>query len=445
MIAFLRSLPARLWRLVITPYEPDPRFDAHLARAITQEHPQARATVAVLAADESRRLFGVDLARRGIQPVFVRIENRGSENMRLQLVNIDPKYFTPLEAAAVNHFSIGRRLSAFGTMGWVFVPLLALVPLKLVTAYLANGRMDEFFRARGFPLASIPPGGAAEGFVFTTLDLGTKSVHVRLGRAGGLRQAFGRLVHPAAQPTAPPDDVEFVFTVPVPGITADYLDRDFDTIRPPSSVEACDLDTLVSRLEALPAATTNADGTRQGDPVNLVVIGEFETLLGAFAARWDESETITLATCWKTVRAFLLGANYRYSPVSPLHLFGRDQDIALQRTRHSINERLHLRLWLTPLTFEGRPVWAGQVSRDIGVRFTTRAWNLTTHRIDPNVDESRDYVIEDLAQARRVAAAGYVEGVGGCPATAPKRNLTGDPYFTDGKRAVILVSPNRTP
>jgi hypothetical protein len=439
MIAFLRSLPARLWRLVITPYEPDPRFDAHLARAQTQEHPQARATVAVLAADESRRLFGVDLARRGIQPVFVRIENRSSEGMRLQLVNIDPRYFTPLEAAAVNHFSIGRRLSAFGAMGWVFVPLLALVPLKLVTAYLANGRMDEFFRARGFPLASIPPGGAAEGFVFTTLDLGTKSVHVRLGRSGGLRQAFGRLLHQAATPTT--DDIEFVFTVPVPGITADYLDRDFDTIRPRSTVEACDLDALVARLEALPPATTNAAGTRPGDPVNLVVIGEFETLLGAFAARWDESETITLATCWKTVRAFLLGANYRYSPVSPLHLFGRDQDIALQRTRHSINERLHLRLWLTPLTFDGKPVWAGQVSRDIGVRFTTRAWNLTTHRIDPNIDESRDYVIEDLLQARRVAAAGYVEGVGGCPATAPKRNLTGDPYFTDGKRAVIMVSP----
>lgn len=443
MIAFLRSLPTRLWRLAITPYDPDPRFDAHLARALSQEHPQARATVAVLAADESRRLFGVDLARRGIQPVFVRIENRGADSVRLQPVNIDPKYFTPLEAAAVNHFSIGRRLSAFGAMGWVFVPLLALVPLKLVTAYLANGRMDEFFRARGFPLASIPPGGAAEGFVFTTLDLGTKSVHVRLGRAGGLRQAFGRLLHPAAAPTTPSstEDIEFVFTVPVPGITADYLGRDFDTIRPASTVEACDLDTLVARLEALPAATTNAGGTRPGDPVNLVVIGEFETLLGAFAAHWDESETITLATCWKTVRAFLLGTNYRYSPVSPLHLFGRDQDIALQRTRHSINERLHLRLWLTPLAFEGKPVWAGQVSRDIGVRFTTRAWNLTTHRIDPNVDESRDYVIEDLLEAHRVVAAGYVEGVGGCPATAPKRNLTGDPYFTDGKRTVILVSP----
>ena len=101
-----------------------------------------------------------------------------------------------------------------------------------------------------------------------------------------------------------------------------------------------------------------------------MVIGEFDTLLGAFGGRWDETETITLATCWKTVAAFLLGAEYRYSPVSPLYLFGRSQDFALQRIRESINERLHLRLWLTPLRFHGKPVWVGQVSRDIGVRFT---------------------------------------------------------------------------
>jgi len=89
-------------------------------------------------------------------------------------------------------------------------------------------------------------------------------------------------------------------------------------------------------------------------------------------------------------------------------------------------------------------VWVGQVSRDIGVRFTTRAWNLTTHRIDPDVDEARDYVIEDLLQAGRVEAAGYVDGVGPCVRASPRRNLTGDPYFTDGKRAVILLSASRT-
>ena len=88
-------------------------------------------------------------------------------------------------------------------------------------------------------------------------------------------------------------------------------------------------------------------------------------------------------------------------------------------------------------------MWVGQVSRDIGVRFTTQAWNLTTHRIDPDVDESRDYVIEDLHAAGRVTAAGYVGGVGACTPDAQRRNLTGDPYYTDGKRAVILLSPVR--
>jgi hypothetical protein len=303
--------------------------------------------------------------------------------------------------------------------------------------------MDAVFRRHGFRLVPIQPGATAAGFVFTTVDLGTKVVHVRLTPLEPLRVSLGRLLAHAAAAGADDAPVDLVFTVPVPGIAADYLDRDFSALRPAHAVEDCTQEDLVPRLEAMPAATTNAACTRAGDPANLVVIGDFETLLGAFAARWDESETISLGTCWKTVKAFLLGSNYRYSPVSPLHLFGREQDIALQRTRGSINERLHLRLWLTPLAFEGMPVWVGQVSRDIGVRFTTQAWNLTTHRIDPDVDESRDYVIEDLAAAGRVRAAGYVGGVGECLPTAPRRNLTGDPYFTDGRRAVIVLAATR--
>jgi len=227
----------------------------------------------------------------------------------------------------------------------------------------------------------------------------------------------------------------------VPGIAADYLNRDFGSIVPAAEVQPVTLAELVEQLEKLPATTTNAGGTKPGDPVNLVIVGEFPTLLGAFAARWDESETITLATCWKTVKAFLLGTSYRYSPVSALYLFGRPQDIALQRTRHSINERIHLRLWLSRLAFQGRPVWVGQISRDIGVRFTRHAWNLTTHRIDPDVDESRDYCVEDLALAGRVLAAGYVGGVAACTRDNPCRNLTGDPWHSDGQRVVILISP----
>ncbi len=436
----------RLWRLVVTPYEPDTHVEDFRDRAQTQEDPRARVTVAVLSSAESRRLFGVDLGRRGIQPVFVRVENRSPEPLRLQLVGIDPRYFTPLEAAAAVHFSIVRRLSAFGALGWMFLPLLLLVPFKLITAHWANLRMDDLFRDRGFRLAPVAAGAVAEGLVFTTLDLGTKVVHVRLVPAGDIGAAVDR-VGPIdddavlARAAAPNPVVDLTFTMPVPGITADYLHKDFEAIVPADSVEEVSLVSLVARLEAMPATTTNASSVKHGDPVNLVVIGEFATILGGFAARWDESETITLATCWKTVKAFLFGSNYRYSPVSGLWLFGRTQDLALQRTRHSINERIHLRLWLSTLAFKGRPVWVGQVSRDIGVRFTRHAWNLTTHRIDPDVDESRDYCIEDLSLAGRVTAAGYVGGVGASSRDAPRWNLTGDPWHSDGQRAVILIAP----
>ena len=94
------------------------------------------------------------------------------------------------------------------------------------------------------------------------------------------------------------------------------------------------------------------------------------------------------------------------------------------------------------MTFEKKPVWVGQVSRDIGVRFTTKAWNLTTHRIDPDVDESRDYVLEDLMDAERVIAAGYLDASDPCTADTARHNLTGDPYYTDGKRVVILIGPH---
>jgi len=190
--------------------------------------------------------------------------------------------------------------------------------------------------------------------------------------------------------------------------------------------------------------TTNRSRSGNGDPVNLVVIESLASLLVAFVGRWDETEAITLATCWKTVRAFLLGTEYRYSPVSALYLFGRGQDIALQKIRQSINVRIHLRLWLAPYRLNGNPVWIGQVSRDIGVRLTTKVWNLTTHRIDPDIDESRDYVLDDVLDAGRVEAAGFVTATAPTTASTPRHNLTGDPYYTDGKRVVILLSEHRT-
>jgi hypothetical protein len=49
-----------------------------------------------------------------------------------------------------------------------------------------------------------------------------------------------------------------------------------------------------------------------------------------------------------------------------------------------------------------------------------------------------------LMHIGRLAMAGYVDGVGPCDRAKPRRNLTGDPYYTDGKRAVVILSESRS-
>ena len=420
----MRIADCSLFRWLVIPYAPCPDARGFLDAAVTQRRDNLEVRVAVLDDAASRKFFGVPMARRGIQPVWIHIVNRSDRPYRLQFVALDPNHFSPLEAAALNHYSGGKRLLGFGFLAWLFLPLLILLPIKLLAVRSANRKMDAFFMQHAFRMRPIPSGGQQAGFVFTNLSEGNKNVLVRLLGNDGLE--------------------DFEFSIPVQGLPADHLRREFHAIHAPEDVTDVDIPGLLQYLAAAPHATTNCRGRRSGDPANLVVVGDFHTVLSAFGARWDETEVISLASCWKTARAFLTGAEYRYSPVSALFLFGRSQDFALQRIRDSINERLHLRLWATPLRYQGQCVWIGQVSRDIGVRFTWRTWNLTTHRIDPDVDEARDYVVEDLMHIGRLDMAGYVDGVGACDQAAPRRNLTGDPYYTDGKRAVVLLSESRT-
>ncbi len=412
-----------LWRWLTVPYRPAPEGCDFRSGAVTQSREGMQVRVAVLDGRESRTHFGVSLDRRGIQPVWIEIVNGTDRAARLQFVSIDPNYFSPLEAAAACHYKGVNRLLEFGALAWLFLPLLWLLPVKYVLGLRANRQMDEYFSQQAFRMRPVAAGSTQSGFVFTNLSEGTKVVAIRLLGHAGIE--------------------EFDFSIPVKGLDVDYLRREFHNLHQETEQFDLEVEGLRHYLTDAPAATTNRGGKNHGDPVNLVVIGNFASVISAFGARWDETEVITLESCWKTCRAFLTGSEYRYSPVSGLYLFSRTQDFALQRIRSSINERLHLRLWTTPARFRGQTVWIGQVSRDIGVRLTWKTWNLTTHRIDPDVDEARDYVVEDLLHIGRVEVAAYVDGVGACSAQSSRRNLTGDPYYTDGKRAVVLLSETR--
>jgi hypothetical protein len=89
-------------------------------------------------------------------------------------------------------------------------------------------------------------------------------------------------------------------------------------------------------------------------------------------------------------------------------------------------------------------VWVGTITRDIGVYFTTRSWSLTTHAIDPEVDEARSYLTEDLATAQAIEKVGLVPGVGAATSDEPHRNFMQAPWWTDGMREVYLMSDERT-
>lgn len=363
-------------------------------RAQTLADADVRVSAAVPSAEEAKAIFGVDLYAREIQPVWVKVENHSDKAQYLIVSNADPNHYSPLEAAYLAHGSL---------------------------AGADRERLENHFRAMQFR-NPVPPNTAVSGFIYTNLDEGEKIVQVDL------------MGHESAK--------TFTFFAEVPGIHVDYKMADLQHLYPAAEVRDLGLDELRSALEKLPCCTRDKTGQKDGDPLNLVIIGDFQDIAAAFARRgWLPAEETYSTAVWKTVKSFLFGSRYRYSPVSPLFFSGRQQDMARQKPRRSIHERNHLRLWFTPLRYQGKSVFIGQISRDIGVHLTTKLWPPVTHKIDPDIDEARQSVMEDLLSAHTITKAGFVKGVGAATPTRPRENLGGDPYFTDGLRAVILLEP----
>ena len=49
-----------------------------------------------------------------------------------------------------------------------------------------------------------------------------------------------------------------------------------------------------------------------------------------------------------------------------------------------------------------------------------------------------------MAYSQSLAKIGLVKGVGAAPRNEPRRNLTTDPYFTDGFRGVLIFDSHST-
>jgi hypothetical protein len=380
-------------------FHPDPTVDSDfIGRAQQKSAPGIKVSASALGARESERSFGEDLSKYDSQPVWLSIENETDDQLVYLQIATDPDYYSPYEVSYRFH-------GAFSST--------------------ANRARDKFFLERQIA-STLPPHSRTTGFMYGVLDAGVKYSHILIAGNGRLET--------------------FDFALPVPGPAFVGTGIRADSIYPGQKIEDLDLDTLRTTLSKYPCCTTNSGATRDGDPLNLVVVESQSDPIVPFIARdWHLTRKLDVASMLETARAFIFRDEYLTSPVSPLYVFGRQEDVALQKARSTINERIHARLWLTPYTFESRRVWIGQVSRDVGVRFTDQTWNLTTHKIGPDVDFDRGYLLQDLVMSGMVEQYGFVDGVGAAPASAPRMNLTGDPYYTDGLRVVVFLSNQTTP
>jgi hypothetical protein len=370
-------------------------------RAVTRSESELTVSTAVLSADESNGIYGLPLAKRGIQPVWIEVENHERQPYFLLSPGLDPNFFPASEAAEVASPGSSSEERA---------------------------AVDRRFRLLAFH-NPVPPGTTRSGFVLTNLDEGVKLVQLDFVAGESVRT--------------------FSILVGVPGFRGDYKVSNVfrNAIYPPEKIaNYTDDDAFRAALESLPCCVTNKDGTKYGDPINLVIVGGLDDAFPALVRRgWHPTEEKWLGSVWRMVRSALSGDRYTDAPVSDLYLFGRSQDLALQKARDHVHQRNHLRLWLSPIQYHGKQVWVGQISRDIGIRVTIHSATLVTHKIDPNVDEAREALSQDMAYSLNVTKFGFAKGVGCASSSAPRENLTNDPYYTDGYRIVLVFDRKPRP
>ncbi|HVY55275.1 MAG TPA: LssY C-terminal domain-containing protein, partial [Thermodesulfobacteriota bacterium] len=293
----------------------------------------------------------------------------------------------------------------------------------------ANREMDEQFSNYGIQIEFIMPGERQKGFVYTNLDPGLKFVNVTLYEINGTENFF--------------------FYFEVPGIQPDYENVDFTSLYTDDEIIRINDETgLRKALESLPCCSTDSDGGGGGQPINVILIGDPDDISSAIVRRkWDVSEAETKKFRLDFGRAFSPSV-YRTFPMASLYLYGRRQDVSFQKSRRETDaayrQRNTFRLWLTPIRYQGKTVWAGSVSRDIGSDLRIRKYWFAAQEIDPDIDETRDYMVEDLVLSGNVQKVGFTKGVGVSTPEDPKYIQGKLPWWSDGYRAVLLFGKEQT-
>ncbi|HEY6268934.1 MAG TPA: LssY C-terminal domain-containing protein [Candidatus Acidoferrum sp.] len=146
-----------------------------------------------------------------------------------------------------------------------------------------------------------------------------------------------------------------------------------------------------------------------GDMVNFLVLGSEEAMQRVFTnAGWVKVDANVEATVLQGLIDSLSKESYLTMPMSPLYLFGRPQDYGWAHAEpiSVVKTRNHLRIWKASFEVNGKMLWVGAATHDIGFERDQRN-NGVTHKIDPDIDLERDYVEKTLASTGLVTEVSY--------------------------------------
>ena len=360
-------------------------------------------TTSVLTDEESKKIFGVDLFSKSIQPVWVEIVNNSDNSLTFLPISLDPDYFAPNEVAYLYQ----------GLFGGGSV----------------HPQLSERFNSYGFELKEINPGETHNGFVYTNFDPGIKYINITLAGEELLET--------------------FVFYLVLADAREYYDQIDFENIYTKDQVVDYDNENAFRlAVKDLPCCTKDSNDEDNVYPVNFIFIGTDEDIYSALIRRgWDVTEPYS--DMWKKldVKKYFSTPLFRTSPMENLYYFGRQQDVSLQKSRRresgTIRQRNEMRIWLAPIKFQGKNVWLGSTTRDVGTD-VDKFKDFLTKKIDPDLNETRSYLVEDLVLSQSINKIGYIGLLPPTDEKNPNINQKGQLWWSDGMVLVLLFddTPN---
>ncbi len=377
IVVFLTACSAAPYR-----YEPLENFGI-TERAVAKEQGAIQVRASVPSRKEAEQILGFPIYKRSIQPVWLEITNNSPNRARFVHVSVDREYFSPLEVAYMHK-------KYFSKQGWM--------------------DMERHLMATAVPRL-IPAGETVSGFIYTHASDGTKSFNVDVFHSG----------------TGEPKYEEFTFFIDVPGFVPDHATVDFQALYDKSDIRDLDNEQLRVELQDFHCCSTNRDGSGLGPPVNIVLVGDgIEILQSLLRAGWSE-------TSYEKDDNYLNNVNY---------LFERPPDAVFRKSRGKTiytTERNELSLWLAPFRNNGAGVWMGQIKHAIGQRYKINEIFFGAAQ-DPDVDDGRDFLLQNLWYSQSLSAVAYSETGKPVPMEESVVDFNNNAWFSDGGRVVMWLS-----